>query len=148
MTDQLTSCPKCNASEACYTVDINEFHKSYSCFECGFATSDLMREGEFDFELYEAEFPELYKDIKHVDEDGRVWYPQVINIEDKGTVFVNGSSKEDWQWTGIKSIELTEEEKNNSRFKGKTHKSDSTSLKGFEKSFFEACDYVGLFEVK
>jgi hypothetical protein len=35
-----------------------------------------------------------------------------------------------------------------SKFKGKTHKSDSASLKGFENDFFEACDYIGLFEVK
>ena len=46
------------------------------------------------------------------------------------------------------SFELTEEEKEAPKFNGKTHKSDSTSLKGFENDFFEACDYIGLFEVK
>jgi hypothetical protein len=107
-----------------------------------------MREGEFDFEQYEAEFPELYKDIKYVDEDKRVWYPQVINIENQGTVFANGSSAEDWEWSAIKSIELTEEEKETPKFKGKTHKSDSASLKGFGSDFFDSCDYIGLFEIK
>jgi hypothetical protein len=107
-----------------------------------------MREGEFDFEQYEEEMPELYKDLKYTDEEGRVWYPQVINIEDKGTVFANGGSKEDWQWSGIKTIELTEEEKELPKFKGKTHKSDSASLQGFETDFFEACDYIGLFDIK
>jgi hypothetical protein len=43
---------------------------------------------------------------------------------------------------------LTEEEKEASKFKGKTHKSDSASLKGFGSDFFDACDYIGLFEVK
>jgi Zn ribbon nucleic-acid-binding protein len=148
MTDKLTTCPKCKAEDACYITPINEFHNVYACFSCGFTTSDLMREEEFDFEQYEAEFPELYKDIKHVDQDKRVWYPQVINIENQGTVFANGSSAEDWEWSAIKSIELTEEEKDAPKFKGKTHKSDSTSLKGFENDFFEACDYIGLFEVK
>ena len=146
MTDNLTTCPKCKATECCYTVDINEFHKSYSCFDCGFVTSDLMREGEFDFEQYEAEFPELYKDIKYIDEDNRVWYPQVVNIENKGTVFANGTSKEDWQWSAIKSIELTEEEKENPRFKNKTHKSDSASLQNFGKDYYQACEYIGLFD--
>ena len=146
MTDNLTICPKCKAIECCYTVDINEFHKSYSCFDCGFVTSDLMREGEFDFELYESEFPELYKDIKYTDEETRVWYPQVINIENKGTVFANGTSKEDWQWSAIKSIELTEEEKENPRFKNKTYKSDSASLQNFGKDYYQACEYIGLFD--
>jgi hypothetical protein len=148
MTDQLTSCPKCNAEDACYTTPINEFHNAYACFGCGFTTSDLMREGEFDFEQYEEEMPELYKDLKHTDKQGRVWYPQAINIEDKGTVFANGGSKEDWQWAGIKTIELTEEEKELHKFKGKTHKSDSASLQEFETDFFEACDYIGLFDIK
>jgi Zn ribbon nucleic-acid-binding protein len=148
MTDQLTTCPKCKAEDACYITPINEFHNVYACFGCGFTTSDLMREGEFDFEQYEVEFPELYKDIKYVDEETRVWYPQVINIENQGTVFANGSSAEDWEWSAIKSIELTEEEKATPKFKGKTHKSDSTSIKGFESDFFEACDYIELFEVK
>jgi hypothetical protein len=148
MTDQLTICPKCKTDESCYITLINEFHNAYACFGCGFTTSDLMREGEFDFEQYEEEMPELYKDLKYTDEDGRVWYPQVINIEDKGTVFANGSSKDDWQWAGIKTIELTEEEKELPKFKGKTHKSDSASLQGFETDFFEACDYIGLFDIK
>lgn len=148
MTDQLTICPKCKAEESCYITPINEFHKAYACFNCGFTTSDLMREAEFDFESYEEVMPELYKDLKHTDEEGRVWYPQVINIENKGTVFANGTSKADWQWAGIKTIELTEEEKAALKFKGKTHKSDSTSLQGFGSDFFDACDYIGLFEVK
>ncbi len=42
----------------------------------------------------------------------------------------------------------TEEEKEYPKFKGKTHKSDSTSLKGFGNDFFEACDYIELFDLK
>ena len=145
--DNLEFCPKCGG-DACYTTQLNTTAKNYFCFGCGFTSNDLMVIGEFDFEQYEAEFPELYKDIKHVDEDKRVWYPQVINMENQGTVFANGSSAEDWEWSGIKSIELTEEEKDTPKFKGKTHKSDSASLKGFGSDFFDACDYIGLFEVK
>jgi hypothetical protein len=148
MTDQLTKCPKCKAEDACYKTPINEFHNSYTCLDCGFTTSDLMRVGEFDFEQYEETIPELYKDIKYTDEDGRVWYPQVINIENQGTVFVNGDSSENWYWSGIRSVELTEEEKQMNKFKGKTHKSDSASLQNFGDSFFDACDYISFFDVK
>ena len=148
MTDNLTTCPKCKEALACYEIPINEFHKSYSCLGCGFNTTDLIREGEFDFESYEQEMPELYKDIKHKDEQGRIWYPNVVNIDGVGTVFANGTSKEDWQRSAIKSVPLTEEEKQNPRFKGKKYKSDSKTLENFgQGGYFEACDYIGLFDL-
>ena len=146
MIDNLITCPKCKAPESCYTQPMNEFHKVYVCFSCGFQTNDLMREGEFNFEDYEQELPELYKDIKHTDEDGKVWYPNVINVDGKGTVFANGTSKDEWEWSGILSVSLTEEEKESQRFKGKKYKSDSKTLKSFGKDYFGACDYIGLFD--
>lgn len=148
MTDNLITCPKCKAPESCYTQPVNEFHKSYLCLSCGFQTNDLMREGEFNFEEYEQELPELYKDIKTIDEEGRVWYPNIINIESVGTVFASGPSKDEWEWSGILNTELTKEEKESPRFKGKKYKSDSKSLKNFGNDYFAACDYVGLFDIK
>jgi hypothetical protein len=107
-----------------------------------------MREAEFDFEEFENEMPELYKDIKYTDELGRVWYPHIINIEGKGTVFANGASKDEWEWSAIKSVPLSEEEKENTRFKGKMYKSDSKSLENFgQDGYFDACDYIGLFDI-
>jgi hypothetical protein len=110
-------------------------------------TNDLIKEGDYDVEAYEAEMPELFKDIKYVDEESRVWYPNVINLETKGTVFPNGSSKDSWQWAGIKSVPLTEEEKQDRRFKGKNHKSDSKTLQNFGKDYFAAADYIGFFDI-
>jgi hypothetical protein len=147
MIDQLITCEKCKVEASCYTNTINEFHNSYTCLNCGFHTNDLMVEGEFNFEEYEAEFPELYKDIKYKDEKNRIWYPYIINIEGKGTVFANGTSKEYWEWSGIKSVPLTEEEKESGRFKDKQYKSDSKTLKNFGQDYFEACDYIGFFDL-
>jgi len=147
MIDNLTTCDKCKAEDSCYTTSINEFHNSYTCLNCGFHTNDLMVEEEFNFEEYEAEFPELYKDIKYVDEKNRVWYPYIINIEGKGTVFANGASKEEWEWCGIKSVPLTDEEKESGKFKDKQYKSDSKTLKSFGQDYFEAADYIGFFDL-
>lgn len=107
-----------------------------------------MVEGDFDFEQYESEIPELYKDIKKVDSEGRVWYPNVVNIKGKGTVFANGKTVKDWQWSAIKSVPLTEEEKQMPRFKNQEFKSDSSSLSHFGNDYIEALDYIGFFEVK
>ena len=148
MKDFLTDCPCCGEKISCYKTNINEKLFQYSCFGCGYTTNDLMKLNEFDFEEFESTIPELYKDIKKVDAENRVWYPQAINIIGKGTVFANGSTKDEWNWCAIKSVLLTEEEKQNPRFKNQTHKSDPKSLKNFEKDFIEALDYIGFFEVE
>jgi hypothetical protein len=141
MDDKLTICSYCN-SDACYE------HKHqgitiWSCLGCGFTTNELMIEGSELVKETEEVMPELYKDIKFIDDQKRVWYPTVINIQDKGTVFVNGTNKDNWGWASIKSIETTEEEKQ--KLKGAAYKSDHKTLKTFDqKSFDEACHYIGL----
>ena len=143
--DSLIDCPLCGEKGACYSIAINEFHSSYLCLGCGFQSSDLMVDGEYDVEEYEKELPELYKDVKKTDSQNRVWYPSVTNIEDKGTVFLNGASKEDCKWSAIKSVKLTKAEKKLDKFKGKTWKSDSSSLKNFgngPESYLDALEYI------
>jgi hypothetical protein len=137
-------CPKCGC-DGCYKTPINETKNNYFCWGCGFQTNDLMKEGEFDFTAFEETLPELYKDVKYVDRENRVWYPISVNLPDRGTVFLNGTSKEDIKWSAIKVIELTEEEKKEPKYKNLTYKSDAKSLQNFGEDFIEACDYIGLF---
>ena len=142
--DEMIICPKCGC-DGCYKTPINETKSNYFCWGCGFQTNDLMKEGEFDFTAFEETMPELYKDVKYTDQESRVWYPISINLPDRGTVFLNGTSAEDIKWSAIKVIELTEEEKKEPKYKGLTYKSDAKSLQNFGEDFIEACDYVGLF---
>jgi hypothetical protein len=142
--DIIINCPMCGEPGACYSIPINEFHKSYWCLGCGFTSSDLMKESEIDIESIEEQMPELYKDIKKVDSEGRIWYPKITNIEDMGTVFVNGTSKDDWHWAAIKSIELTDEEKENPKFKDKKYKSDSKTLTNFGDDYLSALEFIGI----
>jgi hypothetical protein len=141
MEDKLVICSHCN-SDACYE------HKQmgitiWSCMGCGFTTNELMIEGSQLVSETEEVMPELYKDIKFIDDKKQIWYPTVISTPLKGTVFVNGTTVENWGWAGIKSVETTDEEK--LKMKGATHKSDPKSLKMFDqKSFDEACAYIEL----
>ena len=143
--DNLSTCPKCDC-DGCYVLPINETKQSYYCWGCGFQTNDLMVEGDFDIEAYEETLPELYKDVKYVDSSKRVWYPISISLETIGTVFLNGKSAEKVDWSAIKAIELTEDEKKELKYKGASYKSDAKSLQSFGNDFIEACDYIGLFE--
>jgi len=149
MEDSLIICPKCG-SDACYKNPINEFHSSYACFGCGFYTSDLMREGEFDFKEFEETLPYLHIDLKYTDKEGRVWYPQTVNIENQGTVFAYGKNKDEWKWAAVVMIEIEEEEKHKFKKPGTdeyyTHKTDMKSLKLFERNnFMDALEFIGVF---
>jgi len=144
--DQMGICPKCGC-DGCYITPINETKNNYFSWCCGFQTNDLMKEGEFDFVAFEETLPELYKDIKYTDSEGRVWYPIVINLEDKGTVFLNGKSADAVEWSAIKVIELSQKEKEEPKYKNLTYKSDAKSLKNFGTDFIEACSYINLFDI-
>jgi hypothetical protein len=151
MNDKLGYSPLVKKEDSCYIVPINEKYNQYNCLVSGFQTNDLMKESEgFDFEKYEETMPELHKDIKQIDEEGRVWYAQTINVEDKGIVFAGGTSKDDWGFIGIKHILVPEEEKE--KFKRPDgsyikYKNDPKTMKKFTKfEFIDALDYVGLLD--
>ena len=89
-------------------------------------------------------------DIKHKDSEGRVWYPQTVNVDNKGTVFAYGRNKDDWKWAGVLMTEVQEEEKQKFKKPGTdeyyTHKTDMKTLKLFEKNnFMDALEYIGVF---
>ena len=147
--DKLQICPKCG-SDACYVTPINKRNNHYSCFGCGFYTTDLMKEGEFDFESYEETLPELFKDIKYVDSEKRVWYPMTINLPEKGTVFPIGQNSNNWEWAGVKVKEISQEEQDKFKIPGSKEsykfKTDMSTLKKYgRKDFIEALDYIGFF---
>jgi hypothetical protein len=143
--DYLIDCPLCGEPKGCYAININEQYKSYMCLGCGYQSNDLMTEKmEYNFQLFESQLPQLYIDLKRVDSEGRVWYPSAVNIEDKGTVFANGTSVDNWHWAAIKNKKLTKAEAKKPIFKGKTHKSDPKSLKNFDTDFLSALEYIGV----
>lgn len=141
MEDKLVTCSRCG-SDACYEHN-HQGITIWSCMGCGFTTNELMIDGSELIKATEEVMPELYKDLRFVDDKNQVWYPTVVNIEDKGTVFANGTTVDNWGWAGIKATETTDEEKE--KFKGAKFKSDPKTLKMFDqKSFDEACAYIGL----
>lgn len=140
--DKLVKCLHCG-SEMCYAIPMNEVNWAYSCAGCGFTANDLMRESDFDVESFEETLPELYKDLKWVDEEERLWYPLVVNTED-GVVFIDGTDKNNWGWAGVKNRDLYDDEKEYYKNEGKeapSYKSDSSTLKHFGKNGFLQAQY-------
>lgn len=139
-------CPHCGGN-ACYEQQVNEEVTTHFCFGCGFTTSTLMEVNSKVTVDTLANSPELYKDIMFVDKDSKVWFPSTMTLPGKGMVFVDGTSKENWQWAAVSAIEITEEEKNNFP-KDQTHKMDMKNISHFDQGdFMEALDSIGFFDV-
>ncbi len=148
MTDKLVKGPF--GSDACYQqtfeTDGQEI-TTWMCMGSGFTTSTLMTSGsKLHNDLLETS-PELYKDLLHIDENNRVWSPATITLPEKGMVFLDGRSAEDWQWAAVKVVEVTEEERKSKNFpKDQTHRMDMQNVQHFGKNdFMDACDAIGFF---
>lgn len=149
--DNLIICDRCG-SDACYVQEVNPELKNYFCYGCGFLTNTLMTEGS-EFLTQQVEIlPELYKALFYTDGKGKVWMPTMVNEPTKGMIFANGTTKEDWRWTAVKAVAVTEEEKEKYPIPGKkgqyyTWRMDMTTQRHYmEKDFIEALDYIGLLE--
>lgn len=144
--ETMIECPRCGGN-ACYEQQVNEEVTTYFDFGCGFTTSTLMEVNSKVVLDTLANSPELYKDIMFVDKDNKVWFPSTMTVPGKGMVFVDGTSKENWQWAAVNAIEIAEEEKG--KFpKDQTHKMDMKNISHFDQGdFMEALDSISFFDV-
>ena len=151
--DNLVICDRCG-SDACYVQEVNQDIKNYQCYGCGFMTNTLMKKDSQFFEEQMELLPNLYKELMGEDEEGKIWMPTNINLPNKGMVFANGTSGENWKWAAVKSIPVTDKEKEKYPIPGKpgeyyVKRMNMDPLKQFEeKDFMEALDYIGIFETQ
>jgi hypothetical protein len=107
-----------------------------------------MKEGEEFIEKQKEILPELYKDLFHTDDKGKIWMPSSVNLPQQGMIFANGSSKTQWNWAAVKAIPVIEEEKTKYPIPGKQGqyyewRMDMTTLKEFpERDYMEALSYI------
>lgn len=137
-------------SNACYVTKINDEITSYLDFGSGFTTTTLMKEDSEQVINAIETSPELFKDIRKKDSEGRVWFPATITVPNSGMVFADGTSKKDWGWSAVKSIPLSEEEIKSGRFpEGQTTKMDMNNVKKFprDKGFIDALEEIGFFGI-
>ena len=148
--DNLIDCPCCE-SNAC-SVNESPEGKSYLCWTCGFTTNNLMTVGSEKEEQILGLTAEIIKDLKQV-HDNLVWYPKVINLQDKGMVFPEWNKRtKDWYWAAVKSVPVPKEEEekypdpyNPGEFY--KFKMDMKNITKYDKMcFMDAAEKIGLFE--
>ena len=133
--DDLIECIRCG-SDACYKQEINQEITLEMCMGCGFQHNSIMTSGSHFLQEQMETLPELYKALLDEEEkSGKIWMPTTINIQDKGMVFAEGTSRDNWAWAAVKAT-LNEEKK---------YKTDMSTAKHFpERDFIGALSHIGV----
>lgn len=145
--EQMTICSHCGGT-ACYEQQVNEEVTTSFCFGCGFSTSTLMKVGTRLLTETLDTSPSLYKDLMFTDSKNQVWFPATVTLPEKGMVFLDGTSKDNWKWAAVKAVKISEEEKG--KFpKDQKYKMDTKNTQFFEqRDFMDALDAVHFFDIE
>lgn len=149
MKDQLTDCNRCGGN-ACYEQHIDENTTTWLCMGCGFTTSTMMLEGSNLIKDILETSPELYKDILFTDKNNRVWSPATMTLPGKGMVFIDGNNKENWVWSAVKAIEISDEDRKLKQYPSdQVYKMDMVNAKKFaQNDFMSALEVIGFYEIQ
>jgi len=133
--DDLIECTRCG-SDACYKQEVNQEITLEMCMGCGFQHNSIMTSGSQFLQEQMETLPELYKALlDEEEENGKIWMPTTINIHDKGMIFAEGTSRDNWAWAAVKAT-LNEQ---------KEYKTDMSTTKHFpERDFIGALSHIGV----
>jgi hypothetical protein len=143
----LSNCKHCGSNACSTTTDHNQ--TMWFCYTCGFNSCTLYVEDNPTVKEIYSGLPELYKKISKVI-DGTYWFPTVFNIPEKGMVYIDGISEQEYHWVGMLSTDVSEEEKEKFPIPNKpgefySKKIDKSTLKMFDKSnVMDALEYVNI----
>jgi len=148
--EEIIDCPK-SGGDLCYKVQVTPDITNFMSLSCGYWTNSLMKEGEEFYEYQMSTLPELYIDLAWKDpKTGLTWIPNTINEPGVGMIFANGTSKKNWGWAAVKSIEVPEEDKEKYPIPGKEgeymkYRMDMDNMRVFpEREYIDALSHVGI----
>jgi hypothetical protein len=128
MKESLITCLKCGG-DACSEIS-NGVVTIWICMGCGFTSNNTIT--DTNVTEMEATLPELYKDLRFKDKEGKYWYPNSVILDDKSMVFAEGTNVQDWMWTAVQA---------------KDGKTDMTTKKEFQiHEFMDALEYIDYFK--
>ena len=131
---ELEVCKRCGKEE-CVKTYLGEAFE-YSCTSCGYTTNSDLKEGSEELQDFLDRAPELYKAVSFVDENKYQWFPKFNSDDDKGMLFLDGSSKEDASWCVVRMVDV---DKDSPMYeKGVTKKPDYSSKESFGEDYREA----------
>ena len=152
--ERVIDCPVCYDTDRCFE-DIQETHKSYLCFNCGFMSDSRYEIGGLQLMDNLKNSPQLVRDLQFEDSDrGIVWFPAVINMGEMGIIFPDireqkqkeasfDNRTQNYVWKYAKVVDVPEEERQN--FNNYDKRLDVETAMVFDKyEFMDACKEMGL----
>jgi hypothetical protein len=138
MMEEMHDCPICGIESSIFDVKMSGVDTQI-CQSCGYQTNKGMVDGtDFEQSLYDSQ-PELFKDLKLVDDNGFVWYPTVLNEVNQAMLFPDGKNADNWGWRVAKYIPVGENDK---ILVGQTHKLDIANSVLYPNIMFSAALYA------
>ena len=139
--------------DACYEQKFEQNGEQITTwldFGSGFTSSTQLKKGSKLVEDTKATSPELYRDLLFEDKEDRVWVPATITLPAKGMVFIDGTNKDDWKWSAVKAIEITEEDRKLKQYPAdQDYRMDMANASQFDqKGFMDALEVIGFFEAE
>lgn len=140
-------------SNACYEQSFEQDGKevkTWMCFGSGFSTSTFMNKDSDLVKNTLETSPELYKDLMHIDKNDKAWFPATITLPEKGMVFADGTSKDDWKWAAVKAVPITEEDRKVKQFPADQKFKMDMDNKSLHKTgdFMDALEQIGFFSIQ
>lgn len=106
----MLDCPICAADQSVAAIKMGGVNTRI-CQDCGYQTNEGMIDGsDVEKSIFNSQ-PELFKDLKLVDDNGFVWYPTVLNEQNQAMLFPDGKNADNWGWRVAEYIPVGENDK-------------------------------------
>jgi Zn ribbon nucleic-acid-binding protein len=136
--EEMFDCPICGTDKSVVALKMKGVDTRI-CQNCGYQTNEGMVDGsDVEKSIFESQ-PELFKDLKLIDDNGFVWYPTVLNEQNQAMLFPDGKNADNWGWRVAKYILIGENDK---ALVGQTHKLDMTNSVVYPNMMFPAALYA------
>jgi hypothetical protein len=136
--EELYDCPICGTDSSVVALKMGGVNTSI-CQNCGYQTNEGMVDGsDVEKSIFESQ-PELFKDLKLIDDEGFVWYPTVLNEQNEAMLFPDGKNADNWGWRVAKYVLIGENDK---ALVGQTHKLDMENSIVYPNVMFPAALYA------
>jgi hypothetical protein len=136
--EEMFDCHICGTDKSVVAIKMGGVN-THICQSCGYQTNEGMVEGsDVEKSIFESQ-PELFKDLKLVDDNGFVWYPTVLNEQNEAMLFPDGKNADNWGWRVAKYIPIGENDK---AIVGQTHKLDMADSIVYPNVMFPAALYA------
>jgi Zn ribbon nucleic-acid-binding protein len=136
--EEMFDCPICGTDKSVVVLKMQGVNTRI-CQNCGYQTNEGMVDGsDVEKSVFESQ-PELFKDLKLIDDEGFVWYPTVLNEQNEAMLFPDGKNADNWGWRVAKYVLIGENDK---ALVGQTHKLDMENSVVYPNVMFPAALYA------